>query len=97
MMKIQTTNYGLCSVKKHKYQTNGNLALSLIDEDGCPVTYISTNVFPMGENEFCANYYNMGATLWNDIANSGLFEQTGEKVPSGYCEYPVCKLIVDID
>jgi len=97
MMKIQTTNYGLCSVKKDKYQTNGNLALSLIDEDGCPVTYISTNVFPMGENEFCANYYNMGATLWNDIATSGLFEQTGEKVPSGYCEYPVCKLIVDID
>jgi len=96
-MKIQTTNYGLCSVKKDKYQTNGNLALSLIDEDGCPVTYISTNVFPMGENEFCANYYNMGATLWNDIATSGLFEQTGEKVPSGYCEYPVCKLIVDID
>jgi hypothetical protein len=97
MMKIQTTKYGLCTVKKHKYQTNGNLALSLVDEDGCPITYISTNVFPMGENEFCANYYNMGATLWNDIATSGLFEQTGEKVPSGYCEYPVCKLIVDID
>ena len=96
-MKIQTTNYGLCSVKKHKYQTNGNLALSLIDEDGCPVTYITTNIFPMAENEFCANYYNIGATLWNDIATSGLFEQTGEKVPSGYCEYPVCKLIADID
>ena len=97
MMKIQTTNYGLCSVKKHKYQTNGNLALSLIDEDGCPVTYITTNIFPMAENEFCANIFNLGFTLWNDIATSGLFEQTGEKVPSGYCEYPVCKLIVDID
>lgn len=97
MMKIQTTNYGLCSVKKHKYQTNGNLGLSLIDEDGCPVTYITTNIFPMAENEFCANIFNIGATLWNDIANSGLFEQTGEKVPSGYCEYPVCKLIADID
>jgi len=97
MMKIQTTKYGLCTVKKHKYQTNGNLALILVDEDGCPVTNISTNVFAMGENEFCANYYNMGATLWNDIATSGLFEQTGEKVPSGFCEYPVCKLLVEID
>jgi len=96
-MKIQTTNYGLCSVKKQKYQNNGNLALILVDETGQPVSNISTNVFPMDENEFCANYYNMGATLWNDIATSGLFEQTGEKVPSGYCEYPVCKLIVDID
>jgi hypothetical protein len=96
-MKIQTTNYGLCSVKKQKYQNNGNLALILVDETGQPVSNISTNVFPMDENEFCANYYNMGATLWNDIATSGLFEQTGEKVPSGYCEYPVCKLLVEID
>jgi hypothetical protein len=97
MMKIQTTKYGLCTVKKQKYQNNGNLALILVDEDECPVTNISTNVFAMGENEFCANYYNMGATLWNDIATSGLFEQTGEKVPSGFCEYPVCKLLVEID
>jgi hypothetical protein len=96
-MKIQTTNYGLCSVKKQKYQNNGNLALILVDETGQPVSNISTNVFTMGENEFCANCYNMGATLWNDIITSGLFEQTGEKVPSGFCEYPVCKLLVEID
>jgi len=96
-MEIKTTNYGVCKVKKQKYQNNGNLALILIDETGQPVSNISTNVFPMGENEFCANYYNMGATLWNDIATSGLFEQTGEKVPSGFCEYPVCKLLVEID
>jgi hypothetical protein len=50
----------------------------------------------MGEDEFCANYFNMGATLWNDIVASGLFEQTGEKVPSGYCEYPVCKLVKEL-
>jgi hypothetical protein len=51
----------------------------------------------MDENEFCANYYNMGATLWQDIVASGLFKQTGETVPSGYCDYPVCVLLVDID
>ena len=95
-MEIKTTNYGVCTVRKHKYQTNGNLALSLIDETGQPVVYITTNIFPMGEDEFCANYFNMGATLWNDIVASGLFEQTGEKVPSGYCEYPVCKLVKEL-
>jgi hypothetical protein len=84
-------------VQKHKYQNNGNLALSLVDETGQPVVNITTNVFPMGENEFCANYYNMGATLWQDIVASGLFKQTGETVPSGYCDYPVCVLLVDID
>jgi len=39
-MEIKTTNYGVCKVKKHKYQTNGNLALSLIDETGQPVVYM---------------------------------------------------------
>jgi hypothetical protein len=95
-MEIKTTNYGICSVKKNKYPNNGNLALSLIDETGCPVTNITTNIFPMAENEFCANIYNIGVTLWNDIVASGLFEQTGEKVPSGYCEYPVCKLVKEL-
>jgi len=71
-MEIKTTNYGVCKVKKHKYQTNGNLALSLVDETGQPVVYITTNIFPMGEDEFCANYFNMGATLWNDIVSSCL-------------------------
>ncbi len=96
-MEIKTTNYGVSKVKKHKYQNNGNLALSLIDETGQPVVNITTNVFPMNENEFCANYYNMGATLWQDVVASGLFKQTGETVPSGYCDYPVCVLLVDID
>ena len=96
-MEIKTTNYGVCKVQKHKYQNNGNLAMSLVDETGQPVVNITTNVFPMGENEFCANYYNMGATLWQDIVASGLFKQTGETVPSGHCDYPVCVLLVDID
>jgi hypothetical protein len=96
-MEIKTTNYGVCKVKKHKYPNNGNLALSLVDETGQPVVNITTNVFPMNENEFCANYYNMGATLWQDVVASGLFKQTGETVPSGYCDYPVCVLLVDID
>jgi len=92
-MKIQTTDYGLCTVEKKKYQNNDNLALILVDEDGQQVTNISTNVFPMGENEFCANYYTMGATLWKDIMASGFFKETGEKVTSGFCEYPVCVLV----
>ena len=96
-MEIKTTNYGVCKVKKHKYQTNGNLGLSLVDEDGCPITYISTNILPLAENEFCANIFNIGSTLWNDIATSGLFEKTGEDIQSGFCEYPVCKLLVEIE
>jgi len=95
-MEIQTTKYGLCKVVKSKYCNNGNLALSLKDANGEPVVYITTNIIPLAENEFCANIFNIGITLWNDIVASGLFEKTGEFVPSGFCDYPLCKLVKEV-
>ena len=95
-MEIKTTDYGICSIKKNKYPSNGNLFLGLVDETGQPVANITTNVIPLAENEFLANVNNIGPTLWSDILASGLFEETGEKVPSGFCEYPVCKLVKEL-
>ena len=95
-MEIKTTNYGICSVKKNKYPSNGNLFLGLVDETGQSVANITTNVIPLAENEFLANVNNIGPTLWSEIVASGLFEETGEKVPSGYCVYPVCKLVKEL-
>jgi hypothetical protein len=42
------------------------------------------------------NINNMGITLWNDLLASGLFEQTKENFPSGYAQYPVCKMLVEL-
>ena len=95
-MEIKTTNHGICSVKKNKYPSNGNLFLGLVDETGQSVANITTNVIPLAENEFLANVNNIGPTLWSEIVASGLFEETGEKVPSGYCVYPVCKLVEEL-
>ena len=95
-MEIKTTNHGICSVKKNKYPSNGNLFLGLVDETGQSVANITTNVIPLAENEFLANVNNIGPTLWSEIVASGLFEETGEKVPSGFCEYPVCKLVKEL-
>lgn len=94
-MKIQTTEYGLCTVKKQTYQNNNNLALSLVDADGIPVTNISTNIMPLSEGLFCANIHNMGITLWSDIEKSNLFEYTGDAVDSGFCNYPIFKLVAN--
>ena len=41
----------------------------------------------------CANIFNIGKDLWNDIMASGLFEPTGGTVQSGFCNYPIYKLI----
>ena len=95
-MEIKTTDYGICSIKKNKYPSNGNLFLGLVDETGQSVANITTNVIPLAENEFLANVNNIGPTLWSEIVASGLFEETGEKVPSGYCVYPLCKLVKEL-
>ena len=95
-MEIKTTNYGVCVIERGNYPSNGNMWLKIVDKTGQSVATITTNVIPLAENEFLGNVNNMGATLWNDILASGLFEQTGEKVPSGYCEYPVCKLVKEL-
>jgi len=92
-MEIKTTNYGVCTIERGNYPSNGNMWLKIVDSTGQPVQMITTNIIPMGEDEFCANYYNMGATLWKDVVASGLFEISNQLVPSGYCEYPVCKLV----
>jgi hypothetical protein len=93
-MDIQTTNYGLCILEKGNYSNNGNLALGLVHECGEPICNISTNIIPLvSETEFCANINNINETLWNDIIASGLFQPTGDTVQSGFCEYPIYKLV----
>ena len=93
-MDIQTTKYGLCILEIGNYGNNGNLSLNLVHECGEPICNISTNIIPLvSENEFCANIFNIGTTLWNDIIASGLFQPTGDTVQSGYCEFPIYKLI----
>ncbi len=92
-MEIKTTNYGVCTIKRGNHPNNGNMWLQIVDKTGQPVQMITRNIIPLAEDEFCANYYNMSATLWQDIVASGLFEITNQFIPSGFCEYPVCKLV----
>ena len=93
-MDIQTTRYGLCIVQLGTHMNNGNLYVKLEHECGEPIVYISTNIIPLaGKDEFCANIFNIGKDLWNDIMASGFFEPTGGTVQSGFCEYPIYKLI----
>jgi hypothetical protein len=80
-------------LKINHYPNNGNLYLGLTDETGQPVANITTNVIPLAENEFLGNVNNLSPELWNDIVKSGLFEVTDKLVKSGYCKYPICKLV----
>jgi len=96
-MDIQTTNYGVCIVKTGRHTNNGNLYVSLVHECGEPITNISTNIIPLvAEDEFCANVNNITPSLWQDILASGFFQATGDTVQSGFCEYPIYKLVKQV-
>ena len=95
-MEIKTTNYGVCKVSKGYYPSNGNMWLILTDADGQQVTVITSNIIPMADGEFCGNITNIGKILWNDILASGLIEETGELVQSGFVQFPVCKLVKEL-
>ena len=91
-MTVKTTDYGVCKIYVNRYPSNGNLALSLKDECGLPITNITSNIVPLDENLFCLNINNMTDTLLADLLETGWFEATGEHFQSGFCEFPVYKV-----
>ncbi len=96
-MEIKTTRYGLCLVELGTHMNNGNLYVSLVHECGESIADISKNIIPLiAKDEFCANIFNISESLWNDIMASGYFESTGENVVSGYCDYPIYKLVKQV-
>ena len=96
-MEIKTTKYGLCIVELGTHKNNDNLYVSLVHECGEPIADISKNIIPLiAKDEFCANIFNISESLWNDIMASGYFESTGENVASGYCDYPIYKLVKQV-
>ena len=96
-MEINTTRYGLCLVELGTHMNNGNLYVSLVHECGEPIADISKNIIPLiAKDEFCANIFNISESLWSDIMASGYFESTGENVASGYCDYPIYKLVKQV-
>ncbi len=89
-MEIKLKDYGVCKVVRNEYQ-NGNVKLSLVGEDGIPVANISTNIIPLFDNQFALDTNNLRGIV-DEILTSGLFNNTGDVVESGFCEYPIYEL-----
>jgi len=89
-MQISLKEYGLCDVVKNEYP-NGNLALSLVDAYGSPIARITTNILPLFDNQFALDVNNLSLIL-NEVLASGLFKDTGDRIQSGFVEYPIYTL-----
>ena len=72
--------------------TNGNLHVQLMTAEE-PYATLSTNVagIALDKDCFIAKTYSENAGLCEQFIESGLFEETGEKVAAGFASCPILK------
>jgi len=78
-------------IETNRY-TNGNLHVQLMTAEE-PYATLSTNVagIALDKDCFIAKTYSENAGLCEQFIESGLFEETGEKVAAGFVSCPILK------
>ena len=78
-------------IETNRY-TNGNLHVQLMTAEE-PYATLSTNVagIALDKDCFIAKTYSENAGLCEQFIESGLFEETGEKVAAGFASCPILK------
>jgi len=103
MEKTIKTTMGELTLHKVNYQVNGSLAITITESDGLPFATLTVN-FPevqdqlnaLGEKDNCVYVVvkNYDENEWaNEFLDLGLFEATGNHIESGFCRYPIWKVL----
>lgn len=89
---LQTKTHGETVLFAGRYPKDGAVALALMSKDGEPLCTFTTNLksygHPLQDNEFHVCTWNNEAFV-GPVMESGLFEDTGKRAPSGFVEAPV--------
>ena len=89
------TPFGVAFAERCQY-SNGDIAVQLIMLDGQALGMLSINVSEctdqLGDDEFFAKTYSENEALVGPALASGLFEDTGRTVRSGYLSFPIWRL-----
>jgi hypothetical protein len=92
------TPYGRATILVGRYPAGGAIAIQLVadDEPAEPMATFSTNLVPCGAqvsgDEFCVKTWSENEVLDAPMLSTGLFEDTGKRVPSGYVVSPVWRI-----
>lgn len=93
------TPYGSATIVVGRYPAGGAIAIALVaDEDPTEaMATFSTNLVPYGAqvsiDEFCVKTWSENEVLVAPMLATGLFEDTGRRVPSGYVASPVWRIL----
>jgi hypothetical protein len=83
-----------CIVRKRQYD-NGRPALVLVDaEDGSPIATATVNLpdVPLGRNQVAIKDWSENEGVLDALVAAGVVKHTGQTVPSGFVEVPICEL-----
>lgn len=91
------TPYGEAAIHVGRYPAGGAIAVELVlgpaPDESC---VFSTNLVPYGariaDDEFTVKSWSENEPLVAPMLATGLFEDTGRRIPSGYVEAPVWRL-----
>jgi hypothetical protein len=92
------TPYGSATILVGRYPAGGAIAVQLVadDEPAEPMATFSTNLVPYGAqvscDEYCVKTWSENEVLVSPMLSTGLFEDTGKRVPSGYVVSPVWRV-----
>ena len=92
------TPYGSATVLVCRYPAGGAIAIQLVSNDELtePMATFSTNLVPHGAeiaaDEFCVKTWSENEVFVSPMLSTGLFEDTGKRVPSGYVVAPVWRI-----
>lgn len=98
---IQSKRYGQSEIYSTRYLNNDRVAIYIKSTSGERLAVASSNVIEadLEEGEFCVPVHNLdrkdpqfGRSLLDDLVDSGLFEDTGKTVPSGFVVMPVWRV-----
>lgn len=97
-----STPYGGAAILVGRYPSSspvgGAIAIQLVDDEDPsePLATFSTNLVPFGaavaDDEFCVKTWSENEVLVAPMLATGLFEDTGRRVPSGYVVAPVWRI-----
>jgi hypothetical protein len=92
------TPYGNATILVGRYPVGGAIAVQLVadDESSEPMATFSTNLVHRGaqlsSNEFCVKTWSENEVFVAPMFLSGLFVDTGRRVPTGYVVAPIWRI-----
>jgi hypothetical protein len=86
-----------CDVALARYANNGRAAIKLNDAktgDLVAVATVNLDQFPLAPDEVFIKDWSENEGIKDALVKAGIVASTGERVPTGFVEADVCKLLV---